>query len=94
MRRSRSCAAGGGATLWLQFVWAWVIHGLTIVPDLMLVTRANVALGLPDALFMIGDNFLSTMMGAWTRTLSWHPSPPCLPAYNVAVFASWIGQGS
>eukprot|EP01052_Picozoa_sp_SAG31_P068154 SAG31_NODE_26958_length_433_cov_1.392216_1_plen_90_part_10 len=35
---------------------------MTIVPDLLLVTRANAALGLPDVPFMIGDNFLSTMM--------------------------------
>jgi hypothetical protein len=46
-----------------MFVWAWLAHAATILPDLMLVTRANAALGLPDALFMVGDNVLTTMVG-------------------------------
>ena len=36
------------------FFWAWFVQGLSILPDLMLVSRANVALGLPDHAFMIG----------------------------------------
>ena len=36
------------------FFWAWLVQGLSILPDLMLVSRANVALGLPDHVFMIG----------------------------------------
>ena len=45
------------------FAWAWLVQGLSIVPDLMLVTRANVALGLPDHAFMLGDQILHQMLG-------------------------------
>jgi len=45
------------------FAWAWLVQGLSIVPDLLLVTRANVALGLPDHAFMLGDQILHQMLG-------------------------------
>ena len=42
------------------FCWAWVAHGLSIIPDLLLVLRLNTALGLPDELFFLGDHALYT----------------------------------
>ena len=38
------------------FFWAWFVQALSTLPDLMIVSRANVALGLPDHAFMIGVN--------------------------------------
>ena len=44
------------------FFWAWLVQGLSILPDLMLVSRANVALGLPDHVFMIGTRIAPAML--------------------------------
>lgn len=42
------------------FFWAWIVQGLSILPDLMLVSRANMKLGLPDHAFMIGVKTLAS----------------------------------
>lgn len=74
------------------FFWAWFVQGLSILPDLMLVSRANVALGLPDHAFMIGAppslfrSHHTNQRSSWLLIAGfWLPAPACSCLLNLVI---------
>ena len=79
--------------------WAWIAHGVSLIPDLILVQRWNVPMGLPDELFMLGDNVLYTAINQMKHmpflVLAARLCPPSIEATffaSIMSVANWGGD--